>query len=153
MNRQIALTNAASATRALYDEYGGLLLGYITEVVKDETIAGQYLISVFNELPQHLPDILKPGVNKYLQLVALARKVLAVFFETIPACKPGDENFHTPVKPNRFLDRMSQQQRLIFCSVHFNGKSISTLAAELNQTELEIKKTLQQAFAAIRRSA
>lgn len=150
MNRPLALTNNTAAVRAIYDEYAGLLLGYINEVVKNETLAGQYLISVFDELPRHLPDLLKPGTNTYLQLVLLARKSLAGFFETIPACKPDDKKFYTPAKPNRFLNRMSNEERFIFCSVHFNGKSVSTLATELNQSEQEIKKILQRAFAAIR---
>jgi hypothetical protein len=153
VNQQIALTNLPTATRALYDEYAGMLLGYIYEVVKDRNMAEQYLITVFNELPQHLHDVVKPGVSSYLRLQLIARKMLAGFFETIPACTPDNAKSLLPSKPNKFLDRMSEEQQLVFCSVHYSGKSISTLAAELDKPEEVIKKILQQAFAAIRRAA
>ncbi|MES2278980.1 MAG: sigma factor-like helix-turn-helix DNA-binding protein [Bacteroidota bacterium] len=152
MNQHIALANSSSTTRAVYDEYAGLLLGYIYEVVKDQHTAEQYLVSVFNELPQHLHSIVQPGANVYQRLQLIARKMLAGFFETIPACNPGDKS-HLPARPNKFLHRMSEEEQLIFCNIHYNGKSISTLALELNKPEEAIKKILQQAFAAIRRPA
>lgn len=153
MNQQISITNTASGTRAIYDEYAGLLLGYIFEVVKDKGIAEQYLVSVFKELPQHLQYVNQPGANTYQRLLLLTRTVLADFFETIPACNPDDKKSHLPARPNKFLDRMSEEEQFIFCNVHYNGKSISTLALELNKPEQAVKKILQQAFAAIRRAA
>ena len=154
MNQQITFTNNSTATRAIYDEYAGMLLGYIYEVVKDKAMAEQYLAAVFSELPQHLHDIIQPGFNTYHRLQLIARKMLADFFETIPACAPQDmDKKYMPAKPNKFLDRMSTEQQFIFCNVHYSGKSINTLAAELNKPEEEIKKILQQAFAAIRRAA
>jgi DNA-directed RNA polymerase specialized sigma24 family protein len=154
VNQQVTTTSHPTATRAIYDEYAGMLLGYIYEVVKDKGMAEQYLISVFNELPQHLHDIVQPGFNTYHHLQLIARKMLSSFFETIPACAPADpDKKYLPSKPNRFLDKMSEEQQFIFCNVHYSGKSISTLAAELNKTEEAIKKILQQAFAAIRRAA
>ena len=152
MNQQVSLAGIPTATRAVYDEYAGLLLGYIYEVVKDKTLAEQYLVSVFNELPQHLQQVTQPGLNTYNRLQLIARKVLAGFFETIPACIPNDKTY-LPSKPNKYLDKMSEEQQLIFCNVHYSGKSISTLATELNKPEEVIRKILQQAFAAIRRAA
>lgn len=154
MIQQEVLTNNASATRALYDEYAGLLLGYIYEVVKDRGMAEQYLISVFNEMPGHLHEIKQPGLNTYHQLQLLTRKVLADYFETIPVCKATDpEENYLPSRSNKFLSGMTDEQRLIFCSIHYHGKSIETLAAEMNMPEDVIKKILQQAFTAIRRAA
>ncbi|QKJ29735.1 sigma-70 family RNA polymerase sigma factor [Mucilaginibacter mali] len=153
MSQHISITNTASATRAIYDEYAGLLLGYIFEVVKDKNIAEEYLVAVFKELPQHLHDVMQPGTNTYQRLLLLTRKVLADFFATIPACDPADKKAHLPAMPNKFLERMSEEEQFIFCNVHYNGKSISALARELNRTEQAIKKILQQAFAAIRRAA
>jgi DNA-directed RNA polymerase specialized sigma24 family protein len=153
LNQHIILTNTPAAIQAIYDEYAGMLLGYIYEVVKDKNLAEQYLVSVFNELPQHLSDIARPGTNIYHSLQLLTRKILADFFETIPACNTADNASNLPTRPNKFLDRMSKEEQLIFCSVHYRGKSISALAAELNKPEEVIKKLLQQAFAAIRRAA
>jgi hypothetical protein len=154
LTQQIALTNASQTTRAIYDEYAGMLLGYIYEVVNDKNIAEQYLVSVFNELPQHLHDIAQPGINVYHRLQLLARKVLAGYFETIPACLISvNSNDHLPVRPNKFLDRMTKEQQIVFCNIHYSGKSVSQLATEFNKPEEEVKKLLQQAFAAIRRAA
>lgn len=153
MIQQEVLTNTA-VTRALYDEYAGLLLGYIYEVVKDKELAEQYLVSVFNELPRNLHQITRPGLNTYHQLQLLTRKMLADYFETIPVCKTTDpEKNYLPGTPNKFLSVMTKEQRLIFCSVHYHGKSIYVLAAEMNMPEEVIKKTLLQAFATIRRMA
>lgn len=154
MNQKVILTtNYSLAARDIYDQYAGMLLGYIYEVVKDKQMAEEYLISVFNELPRHLHDIVQPGFNTYQRLQLIARKVLAGFFETIPACTPNERKTYLPAKPNKFLSRMSEEQQLVFCSIHYNGKSIATLAAELNKPVDEIKKLLQQAFTAIRRAA
>lgn len=148
------MTNSSAQTRTLYDEYAPLLLGYIHEVVKDKKLAEQYLIAVFNEVPQHLHNLLQPGANTFLCLQLLTRKILADVFETIPVCTVTDDHKrYLPERPSKFLTGMTSEQQLIFCSIHYHGKSINVLAAELNMPEEVIKKILQQAFAAIRRSA
>ena len=152
MIKQEVLINNSSVIQALYDEYAGLLLGYIYEVVKDREIAEEYLVSVFNELPEHINEITRPGLNTYHQLQLLARKVLADYFATIPVCVPTNpEKTYLPSHPNKFLLGMTEEQQLIFCSVHYHGKSICDLAAELNTTETCIKTILKQAFEVIRR--
>lgn len=154
MNQQIVSANISSAISSLYDEYSGLLYGYIYEVVKDRKIAEQYLVSVFNELPQHLHIILRPGINTYQRLQLLARKTLSAYFETIPSCNtPEDFKKRLHTRPNRFLDRMTEEQQLVFCSVHYSGKSISDLSVEMKKPEDVIRKILQQAFAIIRSAA
>ena len=150
----MTITDSPTAIRALYDEYAGMLLGYIYEVVKDKDMAGQYLVTLFNELPQHLTDVLQPGANTYHRLQLVARKILAGFFENIPACEVNpNTNSHLPARPNKFLERMNAEQQFVFCGIHYSGKSIAALAAELNKPEQVIKQLLQQAFAAIRRAA
>lgn len=154
MIQQGVLTNDASVTRALYDEYAGLLFGYIYEVVKDREMAEQYLISVFNEIPRHIHEIKQPGANIYRQLQVITRRVLSGYFENIPVCKTTDpENNYLPSRPSKFLSGMTEEQRLIFCSIHYHGKTISVLAAELQKPEDTIRKILQQAFTVIRRAA
>lgn len=154
MIQQGILTNSSAQTRTLYDEYAPLLLGYIQEVVKDKKLAEQYLIAVFNEVPEHLSELLQPQTNTFLALQLLTRKILANFFKTIPVCTTlTDYKRYLPDRPNKFLAGMTKEQQLIFCSIHYHGKSISALAAELNMSEDAIKKILQQAFAAIRRAA
>lgn len=146
------MTNSSAQTRTLYDEYAPLLLGYIQEVVKDKKLAEQYLIAVFNEVPEHLHELLQPGTNVFLGLQLLTRTILANFFKTIPVCTALDDKRYLPNRPNKFLTGMTGEQQLIFCSIHYHGKSIPVLAAELNMAEADIKKILQQAFAAIRRA-
>lgn len=154
MNKHIVLANNKHIVRAVYDEYAALLLGYIYEVVKDKKIAEEYLIAVFNELPQHLQHFTQPANNTYNTLQLIARKMLTGFFETLPAYKdPNDHKARLPAKPNKFLARMSEEQQFVFCSIYYNGKTICGLAAEMNKPIDEIKAILQQAFLAIRRAA
>lgn len=154
MIKQEVLINNSSVIQALYDEYAGLLLGYIYEVVKDREIAEEYLVSVFNELPYHINEITRPGLNTYHQLQLLTRKVLADYFATIPVCAPTNANKnYLPSTPNKFLSAMTEEEQFIFCSVHYHGKSIRVLAAEINKSEVAVKTILKHAFEVIRRMA
>jgi DNA-directed RNA polymerase specialized sigma24 family protein len=151
LGQQGVLQNSSLALRTIYDEYAGMLYGYILEVVKDTQLAEQYLISVFNALSQHLPAFTQPEGNTYHHLQQITRRILAGYFETIPACGfVAEDKSHLPTRPNKFLDRMTREQQVVFCNTHYGGKTIGVLAAEMSKPESEIKKILQQAFAAIR---
>ncbi|GAB3931480.1 sigma-70 family RNA polymerase sigma factor [Mucilaginibacter myungsuensis] len=138
----------------IYDQYAGMLYGYIFEVVKDKQLAERYLMMVFNDLPHQLHDLLQPGVNVYHKLQQLTRKHLKDIFGSQQTIIDGTGvNGHIPARPNKFLDKMSAEQKHVFCNIHYYGKSVSTVAAEMNSAEEEVRKVLQQAFAAIRRVA
>jgi hypothetical protein len=55
LKQQLTYTDASLPAikqnkHSLYTSYGAMLLGYIQEVVKEQAVAEQYLIELFNEL-------------------------------------------------------------------------------------------------------
>jgi len=126
-----------------------MLLGYIFEVVKNQSVAEQYLVSVFNDVPNELDEITKPGVNALCRLQMMARKKLTIYFETLDdGADPRQRNM--AISNNKFIALMSAEQQQVFCGVHYQCKTITKLAAELNKPEDTIKKTLKECFTIIR---
>jgi hypothetical protein len=157
LEQQLTHTEASLPTikqtkHSLYTNYACMLLGYINEVVKDKAVAEQYLIELFNELqPPDLEEILAPGANAFCRLQLLARKKLASFVTSIEACATGEEAASKKgIEGNKFITLMGHEQQLVFCGVHYHGKSIVKLAAELNKPEAAIKQLLKESFTIIR---
>lgn len=131
-----------------------MLLGYIKEVVKEIAIAEQYLIEVFNDL-QHkdIEEILAPGANAFLRLQQLTRKKLSSFISTVEDCADQVEiTTKKAIQGNKFIDLMDQEQQLVFCGVHYHGKTTAALATELNKPEDTIRQLLRESFTIIRKN-
>lgn len=129
-----------------------MLLGYIKEVVKEITVAEQYLVEIFNDL-QHkdIEEILSPGVNTFLRLQQLTRKKLSAFITSVEDCADKTEiTAKKAVTGNKFINLMDDDQQVVFCGVHYHGKSTSALAAELNKTEDSVRQILRESFTIIR---
>jgi hypothetical protein len=128
-----------------------MLLGYIFEVVKSQSVAEQYLILVFNDVPNEIEELYKPGVNTFCRLRLMARKKLIDFFEDIEEHNTRDtvQNNGFIVK-NKFIKEMTPDQQLVFCGVHLYGKPVSKIAAELEKPEEAVRKLLRECFTIIR---
>ena len=124
-----------------------MLLGYIVDVVSDKQLAEQYLADTFSAVPLHYDTFLKPGENDYCKLQNLARKQLSPYFETLKNC---DASNRAPLRTHKYTGDMTVEQQLVFCGLHYHGKTTAMLAAELNITETGIKKLLKEAFYIIR---
>ncbi len=155
MNQYLANKSSSLAIGKLYDDYSALLYGYILEVVNDQQIAEKYLVTVFEELPKYLDEMVGPRNNIYNRLQLLTRKLMADFFETMPgrANITGNSYNNQLLRPNKFLESMAHDEQLVFCNIHYHGKSITTLAIELKKAEGEIKKLLRKALVALRKVA
>jgi hypothetical protein len=129
-----------------------MLLGYIQEVVKEQAIAEQYLIEIFNELKaDDIKEMLAAGVNTFLRLQQIARKKLSSFITTVEDCADQAEiAIKKAITGNKFIDLMAPEQQLVFCGVHYHGKTIVKLAAELNKPEDTIRQLLRESFTIIR---
>lgn len=139
---------------ALYNQYAGMLLGYIFEVVKNMTVAEQYLIAVFKDVPYELGELTKPGSNVFCQLQIIARKKLAGFFDSVHNCEDGAERRPAIANTNnKYIGTMNSEQQLVFCGIYWHGKTISRLAIELDKTEDAVKKILKECFTTIRNSS
>lgn len=128
-----------------------MLLGYIFEVVKNRGIAEQYLIAVFNDVPNQIEEFYKPGVNAFCRLQSMARKKLAGYVETTnDNSAPDAVQNNVFIVKNKFIQQMTPDQQLVFCGAHWHGKPISKIAAELQKTEDEIRRLLKECFTIIR---
>ena len=129
-----------------------MLLGYISEVVKEPAIAEQYLVEIFNELTaKDIEEIPEQGSGTFLRLQQLARKKLSLFINTVEDCPDVKEiALKKAVQGNKFIDMMGQEQRQVFCGIHYHGKNTSQLAAELNKPEHIIRQLLRESFTIIR---
>lgn len=134
----------------LYDRYGDMLLGYILEIVKDRTVAEQYLIKIFCDLSKEFhPTDWDHSNSKWIQLQRFAKSRLAIFTDTTASVETSVSGLekHTG---NRHLEKLNYEQRKVFCDVYYHTKKITEIAKELNKTEDTIRKTLKEAFAIIK---
>lgn len=123
-----------------------MLFGYIVEVVKNETLAGQYLAAVFKDVSNQLDEFSKLNTSEFCLLQAMARKKLEDFFKN--SNRP--EGVLT-VCENKHIRQMTPQQQFVFCGIHWHGKSVQALSAELDIPEDGIRKILKDCFIVIRR--
>ena len=136
------------ATHELFERYGSMLLGYITDVVKDRATAEQYLIAVFREVVNKVEEITQAD-NKWVKLQRLAKNVLSSFNNTVlPDDGVAISGGNTIT--NSYLKLMNIDQQEVFCGVHYQQKSTAMLAKELNKTEQTIRQLLREALIIIR---
>jgi len=133
----------------LYDKYAAMLLGYIFEIVKDNELAEQYMVSIFKSISEQYHDILKAD-NTWCRLQQLAKVKLTDFVKTVKDCDVPASTIIINAQ-NKLINQMNMEQQNVFCAVYYHGKSINKLAVELNKSELEIRKTLKEAFLIIRK--
>jgi hypothetical protein len=135
----------------LYQQYAGMLLGYIVDVVKNQAVAEQYLVAVFKDVPPELDELTNQNVSPFCYLQAMARKRLAGYFKN--TIHPNPEDSGKPsICNNKYTQQMTPEQQIVFCGVHWQGKTIAGLAAELNKPEESIRKILKDCFTIIRSS-
>ncbi|WP_183557120.1 sigma-70 family RNA polymerase sigma factor [Mucilaginibacter sp. SP1R1] len=156
MNTQLKSPGGIDQSRLLlvqnlYEQYAAMLLGYIFEVVKNRTVAEQYLTAVFKEVPSQIDEFLKKDVSPFCLLQIMTRRQLTDFFRS------QDTNYDQQPKSdkvstveNKFIRQMSPEQQLVFSGAYWQGKTITRLATELNKPEEAIRKILKDCFTIIR---
>ena len=137
IQQEANLTSRSSDIKFIYNKYSGMLLGYITEIVKDHKQAEEYLIKVFLEVAkaQYNGDL--QGFTSWNQLRRFALNILPV-----SKSLANDEQ----TAGLTLLNKLSDSQQQIFQAVYYQGISTAAIAAHLNQPEDFIRKTLKEAF-------
>jgi len=142
---QALLQTKPSSIHHLYDAYGGMLLGYIYEVVKDHAIAEDCLVKTFSRIAQKFNEINWTDTNAWRLLQNFAKNELTAFHKVA-------ENYEVSAAlPNAYLDLMTDEQRLVFCNVYYSKNTTAQLARQLSKPDVEVKQLLKAAFAVIRR--
>lgn len=148
---EVLLQNQAININSLYDNYAGMLLGYISEIVKDKSIAEDYLVKIFCKIAKTPNGLIWNETNTWCQLQKLAKTELNAFYDAAGACKPADTtNIVKHGSPNKYLEQMTEEQKQIFCNFYYNKKSTAQLSVELDIAEGLIRRSLKEAFAIIR---
>jgi uncharacterized protein YktB (UPF0637 family) len=85
-------------------------------------------------------------------LQRIAKSELASFNDTSKGWNTPSTTNYKGGLPNKYLDRMNDEQRFVFCSIYYSKKTTAQLAAEINKPEEQIKQSLKEAFAIIRKA-
>lgn len=143
--------NTLTATRDLYQRYGGMMLGYLTDVVKDKQLAEDYLVDIFSALPEYVEDSFSSDRGIWVQLQSLAKAKLASFFDSLQDCQVLELDMHERWTSNGSpLVQLNPLQRTVFCGVYYHHKTLSRMAVETHQTEDTVKRILREVFIIIR---
>lgn len=152
IKQQALIENRPESIRILYDRHAGMLLGYIFGVVKDRELAEKYLVQLFCDLSQHFHEIDWDSTNSWCLLQRFAKKKLAGFKNVANENKAHEEtDLELHNSTNKYLEQLTNEQKLIFCEVYYHGKTVAAISEELKKTEDLIRKTLKEAFAIIRK--
>jgi DNA-directed RNA polymerase specialized sigma24 family protein len=144
-------SNDVLVTRALYYRYSSWLLGYLMTVVKDYDLAEQYLVDVFKEVPNRLPEFTGSESNPWLCLQQLAKSKLKNYTRTLRSgVAIKDQGTAERLRFDSYVNAMTTEQQIVFCGVYYYQKPTALLAQELNKADDEVKKILKEAFLMIK---
>lgn len=134
----------------LYRNYGGMLYGYIFEVVNDNKLAELYLLRVFKSLSKEIEGKTSKEINNWAQVFKYTKYQLSIFNQTANSTTAPISETIKSKELHPTLSHLDDEQRKIFCDSYYYGKTIEEISIELNQPEALIRKTLRQAFILIR---
>ncbi|WP_158994998.1 hypothetical protein [Mucilaginibacter sp. L196] len=151
---QILLKQTSYGIGELYDKYAGMLLGYIYDIVKDNELAEQHLVTFYSGLPEDYKNTISNGGNTWCHLQRLVKKQLSDYNNDAKKdYQPKEIDLVTYNNRNKFLKLMTQEQKEVFCGIYHYGKTINQLAIERNTNESFIRKALKEAFFIIKKAS
>ena len=136
------------ALRAIFERYGGALLGYIVGVVNDKTKAEVYLVEIFKVVARFADELMHPGVNTWLRLQQLTKNFLCDNKQV--ALTDFDLQFVAAGQSNKYLNLLTADQKHVFCGIHYRNKSVQALANEMRTDENSVRRCLRGALSVIR---
>ncbi|TDQ11429.1 sigma factor-like helix-turn-helix DNA-binding protein [Pedobacter metabolipauper] len=137
--------------KTLYSKYGDMLLGYINEAVKDQQLAEELLVKIFSDIAIQYNNIEWNMNSHWVVLQHFAKNWLLVYQEASSDCDP--ELNDKGGSQHNYLNRLTEEQKEIFCAAYHHGKSVAAISKDLNKTEESIRKALKEAFALIRKES
>ncbi|WP_276091492.1 sigma factor-like helix-turn-helix DNA-binding protein [Pedobacter sp. JY14-1] len=118
--------------QAIYNRYSGMLLGYLTEIVKDNRKAEDHLVNIFSEIsklpPQQIQQLFNWNRLRRFTLLQLPPQ------NTILSGRGG---VHAV---------LSNEQQYVFDSVYYSNLSLAEIAERIGQREETVRKILKEAF-------
>ncbi|WP_443939271.1 hypothetical protein [Pedobacter sp. MW01-1-1] len=129
----------------LYDQYGGMVMGYMFGVVKERNLAQEYLIQFFSEISTDFFDAKLTSAQVWCALYKLAKSYLSmVLVKGI-----GNEAAGTAI-PVQGLQDLSSGHRAVFHSVYNGEMAITELSDAQSTHPDEVKKMMRETFITMR---
>ncbi len=128
-----------------------MLFGYIYEIVRDNNLAEQHLINIYNYIPDHINEFGGNGQITWCQLQQLTKNYLAYSNSVKYNYQVHSTDYSKYDNRNKFLRLMTAEQKQVFCNVYYYGKTTAELSKELNKSEEFIRAALKGAFIIIKK--
>jgi DNA-directed RNA polymerase specialized sigma24 family protein len=149
-NNDLLTTNPTVDLPRLYARYADKLLGYILPIVNNRDVAEDCVVKIFTNISSSKNALPANGDSStWSWFMALANNEVARLGEAANECK-SVINDSTYIQSHKYLNRMDEAQRLVFCGVYYHRKTTAALANELNLPEQELRLRLKEAFIVIR---
>ncbi len=149
--KQISINLHQHNIHELYDKYSGMLFGYIYEIVRDNKIAEQHLINIYNYIPDHINEFDGEVANTWCQLLRLTKKYLEFSKGALYNNQLYGADLNEYDDRNRFLGLLTIEQKQVFCNIYYYGKTTAELSEELNRSEELIRIALKEALIIIKK--
>ncbi len=134
----------------LYAQYADKLLGYILPIVNNRQLAEDCVVKIFANISTSKKTLPANGYgNAWSWFMTLANNEVERLGEAANECKSVVDNT-TYVQTHKYLNKMNETQRLVFCGVYYHRKTTAALAHELDLPEQELRHILKEAFMVIR---
>lgn len=146
----ILTANDSTQLQELYHNYGGMLFGYIFEVVNDNKTAEHYLLKIFTSLSKEIEHQDHQKITSWADVFKYTRNQLCHFNQTATESIGKQPEIIQDKVLHPSLVHLDEEQRKIFCDSYYYGKTIDEISIALNQPEALIRKTLREAFIIIR---
>lgn len=147
-HQQVSINDHQHGLKLVYDKYGGMLYGYITQVLNNEKLAEEYLVKVFSDLAGSFNGAEWGEQNAWPRLLNFTKNKLVEMNKASCALDQGLAD----AADGQLFAQLTSEQRHVFRGVYYHGKSIETIAEIENKPEDLIRKTLKEAFDIIRNS-
>ena len=147
-DNQAIQTHRSAKVQEVYDQYGGMLYGYLLKVLKSKEQAEQCLVSIFDDISTRLNETGECGPYTWCGLYRLAKSKLINHVNEDGSAVDNDLMIYS-LGNNMYVD-MSDEQKQVFQETYYRGKMIAQLSQQLNKPEPNIRKTLMEAFNILR---
>lgn len=136
--------------RGLYDQYAAKLLGYLLPIVNNRELAEDCLVKIFAHISSSKNTLQKANGSTWNTLMSLANTEVSNLGEAANECKSVVDNT-AYIQSHKYLNRMNEIQRRVFCGIYYHRKSTAALAIELSLPEQELRLRLKEAFMIMRK--
>jgi DNA-directed RNA polymerase specialized sigma24 family protein len=150
--KELLYKDGKQGVQALYDKYGGMLFGYVLEVVRSRSLAEEYVVKIFSDLAVSYDELDWTSANDWTRLLGFAKGKLQEVEvpEMIDLESRGRVKIH--FANNNCLNRLNEEQKRVFYMIYYSGKSVRTVAKKIAKSEEAVKALLNEAFNIIRKA-